>query len=76
MFARYFYMGMLLVAVVSLGACGKSLDQTIRVGQGVIGIVGQMYQDAQENLSEIKKLVAPASPANPVPPPATVPPTK
>jgi len=37
-----------------------------------------MYQDAQENLSEIKKLVAPASPANPATavPSATVLPTK
>jgi len=61
---RYFY-AMLLVAVVSLTGCGKTVDQLVKTGQDVIGLVGETYKDVKENVEAGTKLVLPASPAEP-----------
>lgn len=62
---RYFYSTMLLVAVLSLAGCGKTVDQIVKTGQDLIGIAGETYKDVKENVETAKKLVVPASPTEP-----------
>jgi hypothetical protein len=65
MLARYFYAGMLLVAVISLAGCGKTLDQVLATGKSIIDIAGKTYEDVKDNYDTAKKLVTPASPTEP-----------
>ena len=62
---RYFYTMLLLVAALSLTGCGKTVDQIVKTGQDLIGIAGETYKDVKENVETAKKLVLPASPAEP-----------
>jgi hypothetical protein len=54
-----------LLGIMLLGvtACGKSVDQLVKTGQDLIGIVGSVYTDVKENVEAAKKLVT--EPADP-----------
>ena len=65
MMLRYVYATLLLVAVISLTGCGKTVDQIVKTGQDLIGIAGETYKDVKDNVETAKKLVLPASPAEP-----------
>lgn len=55
-----------LLAIMALGltACGKSVDQLVKTGQDLVGIVGEVYKDVKDNVETAKKLVTePADPS-------------
>jgi hypothetical protein len=54
---------LLVGGLVSLVACGKTVDQIVKTGQDLIGIAGETYKDVKENVETAKKLVAPADPS-------------
>jgi len=60
---RYFYATMLLIAVVSLPGCGKTLDQVLTVGKNLLDVAGKTYEDVKDNYETAKKLVTPAEPS-------------
>ena len=62
---RMLYALMLTIAVLSLTACGKSLDQVRQVAHDLIDIAGKTYEDMKDNVEAAKKVVLPASPAKP-----------
>lgn len=61
---RYFAGFLMVVMFMGVTACGKSVDQLVKTGQDIIGIVGEVYKDVKENADTVKKLVTePAAPS-------------
>lgn len=50
------------VLAFALSGCGKTLDQTLKIGHDLIDIAGKTYEDMKDNMDAAKKLVTPASP--------------
>ena len=44
-----------IVAILGLVACGKSIEQLVKAGQAVVGVAGEAYKDAKENLEAVKE---------------------
>ena len=59
------YAGMILFAVLMLTGCGKTYDQIVKSAHDLIDIAGKTYEDVKDNVETAKKIVLPASPANP-----------
>ena len=57
--------GLILFAVVALTGCGKTYDQIVKTAHDLIDVAGKTYEDVKDNVETAKKIVLPASPANP-----------
>jgi len=45
---------------LSLAACGKTLEQTLKTGGDLLGIAGKIYEDVTENVKAVKDALKPA----------------
>ena len=57
--------GLILLAVVALTGCGKTYDQIVKTAHDLVDVAGKTYEDVKDNVETAKKIVLPASPANP-----------
>lgn len=57
--------GLIVLALFMLTGCGKTYDQILKTGHDLIDVAGKTYEDVKDNVETAKKIVLPASPANP-----------
>ena len=53
---------LLIVAVLALTGCGKTLDQALKIGHDLIDVAGKTYEDVKDNYETAKKIVTPETP--------------
>ena len=55
------YIGMIVLALLMLAGCGKTLDQVKQTAHSVVDIGFKVYEDVKDNVQTAKELVAPAT---------------
>ena len=55
------YIGMIVLALLMLTGCGKTLDQVKQTAHSVVDIGFKVYEDVKDNVQTAKELVAPAT---------------
>lgn len=57
------YAWLLVLAPLAFMGCGKTVEQLTKTAHDLIDIGGKVYQETQENIEAVKKVVEPAAPA-------------
>ncbi len=59
---KKFVIFMAAIAILSVTiACGKTVSQVVKAGQALVGVAGEAYKDAKENLETAKEALKESS---------------